>query len=161
MKKRTILFILMLITSVIIQLFGIPYLGISFTDHDVSLLYWFEDNTPPSITINSPIQDGNYSTAPTFDVDTADNYYIDKKWYTLNINPTKHFFTSNEPISGWTSVPDGTVSITFYVNDTAGNENSDSVIVNKDSINPDINVLSPTTDESFENIAPSYFVEIF
>ncbi|MHA1498979.1 MAG: FG-GAP repeat domain-containing protein [Promethearchaeota archaeon] len=133
----------------------------NWDDHDVSLLYWFEDNTPPSITINSPIQDGNYSTAPTFDVVTTDNYYIDKKWYTLNANPTKHFFTSNEPISGWISEPDGLVSIIFYANDTAGNQDSDYVVVNKDNTDPFINILSPVTDEYFEDIAPSYSVEFF
>ncbi len=39
MRKRSILFILILITSVIIQLFGIPYLGIKFTDHDLEFDY--------------------------------------------------------------------------------------------------------------------------
>jgi len=39
MKKRSILFLLMLIISVFIQLFGIPYLGIKFTDHDLEFDY--------------------------------------------------------------------------------------------------------------------------
>jgi len=133
----------------------------NWDDHNVSLLYWFEDNTPPSITINNPIQNGNYSAAPTFNVDISDNYYIHKKWYTLNANPTKHFFTNNEPISGWASVPDGTVALNFYANDTVGNEISESVFVNKDSIAPFLYILSPTAEEYFGDIAPNYIIEVF
>ena len=35
MKKRSILLLLMAITSIIIQLFGIPYLGLILSDHDI------------------------------------------------------------------------------------------------------------------------------
>ncbi len=41
MRKRSILFIIMLMTLVIIQLFGIPYLGIIFTDHDLEFDYTY------------------------------------------------------------------------------------------------------------------------
>jgi len=130
-------------------------------DNDVSLLYWFEDNTPPSLIINNPIQDGNYSVAPIFNVDITDNNYIYKKWYTINMNPQRYFFTENGPISDWLSLPDGTVTITFYANDTSGNEISDSVTVNKDATEPTVNVISPINQELFGEDAPSYVVEVF
>jgi len=53
----------------------------NWDDHTVSLLHGYVDNTPPSITINNPIQNGNYSAAPTFNVDISDNYYIHKKCF--------------------------------------------------------------------------------
>ncbi len=39
MKKRTILIIISVITSIIIQLFGIPYIGIKFTSHYIEFEY--------------------------------------------------------------------------------------------------------------------------
>ncbi|MBY9004429.1 MAG: GNAT family N-acetyltransferase [Candidatus Lokiarchaeota archaeon] len=39
MRKRTTLLLLMFIASITIQLFGIPYLGITFTDHELEFDY--------------------------------------------------------------------------------------------------------------------------
>ncbi|NVM19151.1 MAG: GNAT family N-acetyltransferase [Candidatus Lokiarchaeota archaeon] len=75
MKKRTILMIIFTVTVVIIQLFGIPYLGIISTSHSIEFDYvynwdligtggWYEGYTE---TFRSS---GHYSV--DFNVDTAD-----------------------------------------------------------------------------------------
>ena len=132
----------------------------NYDDDDISILYGFQDTEAPSITINAPLQNGNYTSAPDFNISITDDHYVHQKWYLYNADPSKHFFAENGPFLGWTTVPDGTLTITFYANDTAGNVNSDFVIINKDNTNPTINVLSPIVDDAFDNIAPSYFVEI-
>lgn len=94
------------------------------------------------IDINDPIINliaptGGYfnSTAPNYTIEISDPN-LNESWYTLNTNQTKHFFTLNGTIRGWKYVNDGDVAINFYVNDTVGNENSDSVQVVKDVVAP-------------------------
>jgi len=92
-----------------------------------------KDSLDPTIAIANPIADQSFaSTAPLFIVGIHDTN-LDKMWYTLGSNTTKHFFTTNGSIvqSAWDLLAQGTLPITFYANDTIGNENSASVNVRK------------------------------
>jgi len=92
-----------------------------------------KDSLDPTITIVNPLADQSFaSTAPLFIVEIHDTN-IDQMWYTLGSNTTKHFFTANGTIvqSAWDLLAQGTIPITFYANDTIGNENSASVNVIK------------------------------
>ena len=42
-------------------------------------------------------------------------------WYTIDSGTTKYFFTDNVTIQGWSDLPNGPVTITFFAKDTAGN----------------------------------------
>jgi hypothetical protein len=63
---------------------------------------------------------------------------LDKMWYTLNQNNEKYFFVSNTSIdsSAWNSLSDGSVTISFYANDTAGNSAHQEVTIVKDTYTP-------------------------
>ncbi len=92
-----------------------------------------KDSQAPSITIVNPIINQVFgSTAPSFIVEIFDTH-LDQMWYTLGSTSTKHFFTTNSSIvqSAWDVLAQGTVTITFYANDTIGHENSASVNIIK------------------------------
>ena len=84
-------------------------------------------------------------------------------WYTLGSTSTKHFFTTNTSIvqSAWDVLAQGTVTIAFNANDTAGNENSQNVTIVKDSQAPSITIVNPIINQDFDSTAPSFIVEIF
>jgi predicted glutamine amidotransferase len=122
-----------------------------------------KDATDPSVAITSPTG-GEYfdATAPAYVVEISDTGSpIDSMWYTLN-GGTNIFFTTNGTIdqTEWTALGDGSITIVFYANDSAGNLNSDTVIVNKDTSGPSVVITSPTGGEYFDATAPAYVVEI-
>ena len=94
-----------------------------------------KDTIAPNITINSPIQDQEFgSDAPTFNI-TITELNLDTMWYVIvSDGTTKHIITSTTgSIDGsvWNSLTDGTITIRFYVNDTAGNEVYSEVSIEK------------------------------
>ena len=95
------------------------------------------DIIDPTINVISPTGGFFNSTSPEFTVEISDPN-LDKMWYTLNTDTTKYFFQDNGTInqSAWNSLSDGPVDINFYANDSVANENSVSVQVTKDSVNP-------------------------
>ncbi|TFF97828.1 MAG: hypothetical protein EU547_03265 [Promethearchaeota archaeon] len=119
-----------------------------------------KDSTPPTINIISPT-DGQFfnATIPSFNVEITDDN-LDKMWYTLSGDTTKYSFTDNGTLTGWDALSDGAVAITFYANDSAGNKFSDSLTVTKDSIPPNLNIVSPTDGQFFNATTPSFNVEI-
>lgn len=126
-----------------------------------------QDNYPiwydsPNIKILSPQPSEIFeTTAPTFNVSITDPN-LDSMWYTLNNGMQKVLFTTNESINQglWDALSDGPILITFYANDTAGNVNSSSVTVFRDTSAPNIDINSPIPNEIFFNTAPAFNVEI-
>jgi len=125
------------------------------------------DIIDPSINVVSPTSGSFNSTPPEFTVEISDPN-LDKMWYTLNANTTKHFFIDNGTIdqTAWNFETDGLVDINFYANDSVENEDSDSVQLTKDTVNPSItdsqdgddtwrNVAGTTYDVDFSDSAPS------
>jgi len=87
----------------------------------------------PSITINSPDPgDVFYSTAPSFNVRITDDY-LDEMWYTIDGGLINNTFTANGTIdqTAWAALSEGPITISFYANDTLGNEASEDVIITK------------------------------
>ncbi|GAH78726.1 unnamed protein product, partial [marine sediment metagenome] len=86
---------------------------------------------------------------------------LDTMWYSLNggVNIT---FINNGTIdqNNWTALSDVPVTIIFYANDSAGNINFRSVYVNKDTVAPTVNLLSPTNLQLLGINSPSFSVEI-
>jgi hypothetical protein len=86
----------------------------------------------------SPINNQVFGTSsPSFTVEISD-LHLDKTWYIINTETKKHFFTQNGTIDDatWESLLDGNIDITYYANDSAGNEFSVSVTVIKDTTPP-------------------------
>ncbi|MFX1568398.1 MAG: NosD domain-containing protein [Promethearchaeota archaeon] len=115
---------------------------------------------PPAFSIISPIANqmigGN---APGFIIE-IDTGVPDSMWYTLDILLTKYFFISNSTINqgAWDLILSDTVTITFYINDSAGLIVSNDVSVKLDKINPIIIINSPYQNEEFSVTAPSFNV---
>jgi len=121
----------------------------------------WKDLNAPKITINAPIQSQLFGVdAPTFSL-TIDEPNIQVKRYSINGRPNITFTTETQfSQSEWNTVGNGTVSITFYVIDKAGNMNSSLVIVRKDAHIPDITIISPILDDVFANTPPDFSISI-
>ena len=97
-----------------------------------------KDATSPIITLNSPLGGTIFgSNAPEFNLTIYDSHLHDA-WYTIGSSVTPHSFS---PINGiniipidqnsWDTLPEGGISINFFVDDTLGNIHTIQVIINK------------------------------
>ena len=117
------------------------------------------------ISIVSPAHDSPFNaTAPTFNI-SIDEGINDSLWYKVQFDSNEYNFTGNTfqiNQTAWTNalLINSTVTITFYVNDSRGY--NDSVIgrVVKDTMSPSISIHDPMDDESFEFNAPDYNITI-
>ncbi len=104
--------------------------------NDTYSLLLYKDTTAPILTINSPIQDQGFIDAPTFSI-TITELNLNTMWYVIvSDGTTKHIITSTTgsiDVSAWNSLTDGTITIRFYANDTAGNEVYSEVSIVKDT----------------------------
>ncbi|MFX1530578.1 MAG: DUF2341 domain-containing protein [Promethearchaeota archaeon] len=122
-----------------------------------------KDIIAPLITISEP---NNYdlfgSTPPNITIAFNDPN-LDDQWYQLD-NGT--VVTANYTWTGfiaqgvWDQVGNGTVTITFYANDTLGNLNYTDVEVYKDIYVPIITIDTPTLDDVYNETAPNFVVDI-
>jgi len=115
-----------------------------------------------SINIVSPSEGQLFgATAPSYNVEISGTN-LDTMWYTLDGGFTNITFIANGTIdqTEWNTRANGTVIIAFYANDTLENMVSSSVLVRKDSIAPNITIISPLYNELFGALAPTYTVEI-
>ncbi|MFX1329109.1 MAG: NosD domain-containing protein [Promethearchaeota archaeon] len=135
------------------------YANDSFGSLSFETLYLIKDVTSPIIKIIYPTQEIVMNiSAPNFIVEIFDLHSIQEMWYSIDGGLTNTSFTGNQSISQdlWDAISDGIVIITFYANDTAGNLNSTSVSIVKDSISPSITILSPSNNDIY-GIAPPKF----
>ena len=99
-------------------------------------------------------------TAPSFNVEYSDPN-LNILWYSINggFNQT---FSTNETFrqDWWGSLSNGSCTITFYANDTVGNEASAAVIVWIDVIIPSITINSPIFSDVFNATAPNFNVSV-
>ncbi len=130
--------------------------------YNLSLVVVRKDIYTPSISIYSPNENDVFEDiSPSFIVDIQDAN-LDKMWYFLNLESQVKQFTSNDTIDQdlWNNLPDGIVILTFFSNDTAGNIGFSSVNIIKDTLLPEILILSPDSNEIFGENPPSYEISI-
>jgi hypothetical protein len=90
-------------------------------------------------------------------------YTLDSTWYNLNevgTNFTYNGSTDKINQTAWNSLEDGEIKITFCANDTLGFIDSNEIIIQKDTITPNITIQSPIENETFNSNAPSFTVVI-
>jgi parallel beta-helix repeat protein len=125
------------------------------------------DDTNPTLTLNSPAPGSTFGNdAPTFNLDVFD-VNLDQAWYVINNTSTKYFFT---PINGvnlvsidetaWDALVQGSLVISFFVNDTASNEETLDVNINKD-VAPQISLVEPLGGSIFAEDAPVFNITLF
>lgn len=122
----------------------------------------FKDINAPQVKINTPNPNQLFGiNAPSFNVNISD-LNLENMWYTLDNGVNNFTFVQNGTIdqNAWNLVPNGTVTIQFYANDSAGYIGFDDVIILKDSYIPQIAINSPLTGELFKEVAPLFNVTI-
>ncbi len=97
------------------------------------------DSISPIITILSPLNNSKYNiTAPNYSISIVEEN-LDTYYYVIT-GTSGNFTQIIQNLSGsinqtlWDLLPEGTYILKFFVNDTAGNSASASIIINKESI---------------------------
>ncbi|GAH43748.1 unnamed protein product, partial [marine sediment metagenome] len=122
-----------------------------------------KDSINPSIdSIDSPSSGAWFGSSPPGYSLSITEANVDTIWYTLDGGLNNYTGAASGTIdsAAWTNAGQGVVTIVFYVNDSAGNLDSASIVINKDSTNPSIIINSPSGDQVFSTIAPNFIVEI-
>ena len=92
-----------------------------------------KDATGPIIVITSPSSGAEFGvSAPAFIV-TIEDEHLDSIWYSLDGGLTNYTITMNATIdqTAWAMLSEGSITITFYANDTLGNLSSEEVTITK------------------------------
>ena len=125
-----------------------------------------KDFTSPIVTINNPNPNDEIgSISPSYDL-TIIEANLDTTWYEIwngfqwSVPYTFIGTTGSINQTLWTSLPDGSLNITFYANDTANNIGNASVVVIKDSLSPSVIINSPISLEVFSISAPTFNLEV-
>ena len=92
-----------------------------------------KDTTGPIITINSPSPGTEFGvSAPEFVITITDDH-LDSIWYSFDGGLTTFAITTNATINqtAWAALTEGSITITFYANDTLGNLSFEEVTITK------------------------------
>ncbi len=116
------------------------------------------DDINPTLTVLAPSNNTTWSTAPLINVSAYD-INLDTIWYLVNdsaqITELQNETAEYLPSSLWSELGEGPFNISFYANDTAGNENDALVIdLYKDTTTPFISIISPI-NQTFWNHRPT------
>ena len=120
------------------------------------------DEISPTIGIFYPESNDLFGiTAPSFNVQIYDAN-LDTMWYTLDNGLTNTTSTKNGTISQtlWDTVSNGTVTWTFYANDSAGNIGFAEVTIRKDAYAPIITINNPQDSDIIGATAPNFDISI-
>ena len=117
-------------------------------------LFHQTDGFPPDVKVYSPLINELYGKKPPDYNFTVIDENLHSSWYSTDGGITN--FTINESFGGfdqteWDKIGNGSATIIFYANDTMNNIGQAEVTVRKDVIAPIITIISPATDEEFDN----------
>ena len=122
-----------------------------------------KDTYAPIIIINSPNYNYYNEIVPYYDIDVFDQN-PDEVWYTINNDSSNKYYISSA--TGFIDqevykvCDDGEVLITFYASDIVKNIAQSSVLLIKDSITPQISIISPEVDNFLREISPYYKINV-
>ncbi len=139
------------------------YANNSFSNISYNEISVRKDTLTPNISISDPLLNELFGNDPPFYIISIDEINLDIWGYTFD-NITSYTitnFTGYFNLTAWQGLDNGTVLITFFAIDKAGNMNSSYVVVRKDSNNPDIIILSPDPGEIFGDMSPEFNISIF
>ncbi|TET04898.1 MAG: hypothetical protein E3J90_00735, partial [Promethearchaeota archaeon] len=118
----------------------------------------------PTISIIAPTNNQLFGiSAPNYNVDITDPSGVNTTWYTIDGGLTNYTFTgTNGAINQgvWDGRPNGTVTIRFYANNTLGEESANQVTISRDILAPSIIIISPTTNQLFSSMPPTFNLTI-
>ncbi|MHA1987985.1 MAG: hypothetical protein ACW98D_15220, partial [Promethearchaeota archaeon] len=155
-----------IITLLLITILLIPCISQIITNNlpNISIKTDFKPKlSAPSIVINSPGDNDLFNaTAPLFNV-TITDVNLDTMWYFIEGSSVNRTFLVNETFNqnDWDNIVNGTLTaITFYANDTFGDENSQTVSIYVDKLGPSITINSPSDNDVLNATAPVFDVTI-
>ncbi|MFX0005997.1 MAG: hypothetical protein ACFFAV_04620 [Candidatus Hermodarchaeota archaeon] len=123
-----------------------------------------KDVIAPTISINYPPNLSLYgSVPPDIDLD-VDDPNLDSIWYRIDngtITTANHSWTGNIEKGIWDEIGNGTATIIFYANDFVGNIESETLIIRKDIIAPEITINNPNPYDLFGILPPVANVEFY
>lgn len=109
--------------------------------NDTVKLTFFKDTIKPNLTLVSPVDGFRTGNNTFFFTVKTNDTNLDGLWYTvdggennytINIGESKKFHSTQRiNKTAWKSLINGSFILTFYANDTAGNINSTSIIIQK------------------------------
>ncbi len=116
-----------------------------------------KDSIDPSIdSIDSPLSGTWINGVPPIYSLSITEANLDTIWYTLDAGLNNYTGAASGTIdsTAWSNAGQGAVTITFYVNDSAGNLISASVSVNRDTIAPILILNTPVNNTYVSNPPP-------
>ena len=117
---------------------------------------------PPNVTIDIPTSIDEFSgIPPTFSL-TIDALDYDTIWYTLDNGVTNKTCGTSGQIDStlWTSLADGTHTLTFYANNSLGLIGTATVSIYKDATDPVIVINDPDPGQEFTTTIPTYDITV-
>ena len=120
-----------------------------------------KDAVIPDITIDLPTPNFLIGiNAPNFNLTIVEED-LDSTWYSLNGGENKTF-TGNGTINQnlWSALSNGTVTIRFYANDSAGNIGVAVIVYKIDILAPLITIDYPQLDGIYGSTSPDYLINI-
>jgi hypothetical protein len=103
------------------------------------------DNIVPTLVINSPVNNSNYSNSDVRINFTATDIYLSSCWTNINNGANTTRACSSGNVFSWLDVyNEGLNTVKIYSNDSAGNINSTSITFRIDSTQPFISITTPT-----------------
>ncbi|MFX1498868.1 MAG: hypothetical protein ACFFBH_15190 [Promethearchaeota archaeon] len=137
--------------------------GITGYVDDIKCSEGMVDINPINVSIISPTHHELFQeTAPNFEI-YIDDPDLNSTWYSLDSGITNILFigfTGTIDQTEWNKMPNGTVVIGFYANDSTNHISYESVTVRKDILGPIIIVNSPQMNEVEGQSAPYYDLSI-
>ncbi|UCC18603.1 MAG: hypothetical protein JSV62_10900, partial [Promethearchaeota archaeon] len=137
------------------------YADDTFGNENSDSVIVYKDIRNPVISILSPSNYDFFGDTPPPVIIAFSDPNLDERWYQLDngtVTTNNYTWTGSIAQSVWDQVGNGTVTIIFYANDTAGNENSNSVIIYKDIRDPVILITSPSNYDLFEDTPPPVII---
>ena len=122
-----------------------------------------KDGLAPEIIIHSPKPNQFYGNLTAEFNLTIIEPTLNATWYTVGVESYKYFFTNNSGMINqtiWDSSEEGPVLIKFYANSSFGNNASQEITIFKDSIIPEILIISPTPNQLFGNLTFTFDLNI-
>src|SRR5271157_420508 len=120
-------------------------------------------NLSPLVTVTSPLPFQVFNaTTPAFQLSVIDpGETVTNIWYSFNGGATNYSisaYNGNLDAGGWGALPNGTVGVTFFANNTNHHQSNTTIYIGKDILPPVITIRAPIA--SPYSTPPAYSITV-